>query len=101
MQVHAAIFMDGITFVQSLLLIIPSNSLAKDIQIEVAVIELEVVFGIADLTDKVFGILKCCRCSEQELVVILVQRIDIVSTAEAAIHDQLGLAVSEDIQFTD
>ena len=46
-------------------------------------------------------ILKCCRCSEQELVVILVQRIDIVGTAEAAIHDQLGLAVSEDIQFTD
>lgn len=36
-----------------------------------------------------------------ELVVILVQRIDIVGTAEAAIHDQLGLAVSEDIQFTD
>ena len=93
--------MDGITFVRSLLLIIPGNSLAKDIQIEVAVIELEVVFGIADLTDKVFGILKCCRCSEQELVVILLQRIDIVGTAEAAIHDQLGLAVSEDIQFTD
>ena len=100
MQVHAAIFTDDITFVRSLLLIIPGNGFAEDVQIEVVVIELEVVFGIADLTDKVFGILKCCRCSEQELVVILVQRINIVGTAESTIHDQLGLAVSEDIQLT-
>lgn len=93
--------MDSITFVQSLLLIIPGNIFAEDVQIEVAVIKLEVVFVIANRTDKVFGILKCCRCSKQELVVILVQRIDIVGTAESTIHDQLGLAVSGDIQLTD
>ena len=100
MQVHAAIFMGGITFVRSLLLIIPGNSFAEDVQIEVAVIELEVVFGFADFTDKVLGILKCCRCSEQKLAVILVQCIDIVGTAESAVHNQLGLSVSEDIQLT-
>lgn len=51
MQVHAAIFMDGTTFVQSLLLIIPGNSFVEDVQIEVAVIKPEVVFVIANLTD--------------------------------------------------
>lgn len=93
--------MDSIALVQSLLLIVPGNSLAEDIQIEVAVIELEVLLGIADLTDEVSSILKRCGCSEQKLVVSLVQRIDVVSVAESAIHDQLGLAVSEDIQLTD
>ena len=87
MQLHAAIFMDGITFVRSLLLIIPGDSFAEDVQIEVAVIKPEVIFVIANLTDKVFGILKCCRFSEQELVVILVQRIDIVGTAESTVHN--------------
>ena len=92
--------MGGITFVRSLLLIIPGNRFAENVQIEVIIIKLEVVLGFADFTDKVLGILKCCRCSEQKLVVILVQCIDIVGTAESAVHNQLGLAVSEDIQLT-
>ena len=62
--------MDSIALVQSRLLIVPGNSLAEDIQIEVAVIELEVLLGIADLTDEVSSILKLCGCSEQKLVFI-------------------------------
>ena len=59
------------------------------------------VFGITDFTDEVFRIFESRRCSEQELVVILVQSVDVVCTGEAAVHDQLGLAVSQHIELAD
>ena len=93
--------MEDIALVRPLLLIVPGYGLAEDVQVEVAVVEFEVIFGLADFTNEVFGILQCRRCSEKELVVILIKNIYVVGAGEAAVHDQLGFAVSEYVELAD
>ena len=48
--------MEDIALVRPLLLIVPGYGLAEDVQVEVAVVKFEVIFGLADFTNEVFGI---------------------------------------------
>ena len=92
--------MDSIAYVWPLLLIIPGDRLAEDIQIKVAVVELKVILGITDFMYEFLGVFHRCRCAEKKLVVILIQCVDVSDATESAIHDQLDFAVSEDIEFS-
>lgn len=98
-QIHPALFLHHISFVRTLLFIVPGNHLGENVELQIAVVILVVILPAPNFPDEFFGKAECGRCTAKELQMLLKQSANVLCAVVPAVHDQFDLFISQGIQL--
>lgn len=101
MQIHSAVCRNGIALVRTVLCIVPCDGLTGIVDLVLVAVVLVITNIVAKFLNVSFRIREHCVGADKELIVLLIQTVDVISTVVSTVHNQLDFLIPEDVQFTD